>query len=134
MPAKILVVDDEVHLARIIQFMLEHEGFEVSIAFDGEEAIAKAWQENPDLIILDLMLPVIDGYRVCNILKEQEFFGDTPIMILSARDPGSEHLDEPPRADYFMSKPFNTEDLIDTIAALLSQRRHGMKVSGCPER
>lgn len=122
MPEKILVVDDEVHLARIIQFTLEHEGFEVSIAFDGEEAIAKAWEENPDLIILDLMLPVIDGYRVCNILKDQEFFGDTPIMILSARDPDSERLDESPRADCFMSKPFNTDDLIETVTSLLSQR------------
>ena len=122
MPPKILVVDDEVHLARIIQFTLEHEVFEVSIAFDGEEAIAKAWKENPDLIILDLMLPVIDGYRVCNILKEQEFFKRTPIMILSARDPDCEHLDEEPQADYFMSKPFNTDDLLGTVASLLARR------------
>ena len=119
MPAKILVVDDEVHLARIIQFTLEHEGFDVTIAFDGEEAIAKAWEESPDLIILDLMLPVIDGYRVCNILKEQEYFSNTPIMILSGRDPGEEQLDEPANADYFMSKPFNTEDLIATVTMLL---------------
>ncbi len=130
MPAKILVVDDEVHLARIIQFTLQHEGFEVSIAFDGEEAIAKAWDENPDLIILDLMLPVIDGYRVCNILKGQEFFCDTPIMILSGRDMDKERLDEAPRADFLMSKPFNTEDLIETVNTLLSQRKN-LKVPEC---
>jgi DNA-binding response OmpR family regulator len=122
MPAKILVVDDEVHLARIIQFTLQHEGFEVSIAFDGQEAITRAWDENPDLIILDLMLPVIDGYRVCNILKEQECFEDTPIMILSGRDMRTALLDEPLRADFFMSKPFNTENFIETVHMLLSRR------------
>lgn len=130
MPAKILVVDDEVHLARIIQFTLQHEGFDVSIAFDGKEAITMAWEENPDLIILDLMLPVIDGYRVCNILKEQKFFDDTPIMILSGRDMSTARLDEPPRADFFMSKPFNTEDLIETVRMLLLRRKN-LKASEC---
>jgi DNA-binding response OmpR family regulator len=121
MPAKILIVDDEVHLARIIQFTLEHEGFEVITAFDGEEALTAAREEKPDCIILDLMLPVIDGYRVCNRLKEDEAFRNVPIMILSARDLEQEHLDEPLRADRFMMKPFNTEELIRVVAELLAQ-------------
>ncbi len=129
MPAMILVVDDEVHLARIIQFTLEHEGYEVITAFDGEEAIAAAEGECPDLIILDLMLPVIDGYRVCNILKERERFRLTPIVILSARDFNRERIDEPLNADLLMSKPFNTEDLIDRVNELLT-RCSGVEAPG----
>ena len=70
------------------------------------------------------MLPVIDGYRVCNILKEQEYFSNTPIMILSGRDPSDEHITEPANADYFMSKPFNTEDLITTVTTLLVRSKN----------
>jgi DNA-binding response OmpR family regulator len=120
MPAKILIVDDEVHLARIIQFTLEHEGFEVITAFDGEEALSAANEHHPDLIILDLMLPAIDGYRVCNMLKDREEFASVPIMILSARDLANERIEEPVRADHFMSKPFNTENLLDTVSDLLA--------------
>jgi two-component system response regulator VicR len=121
MPAKILVVDDEVHLARIIQFTLEHEGYEVVTAFDGGEAMAVAERSRPNLVILDLMLPVIDGYRVCSLLHEREWFHGVPIIILTARDVGREHIDGPLDADLFMSKPFNTEDLISVVRELLER-------------
>jgi DNA-binding response OmpR family regulator len=120
MPAKILIVDDEVHLARILQFTLEHAGYEVTIAFDGKEAIEKAKQVRPDLVVLDLMLPIIDGYKVCNILKEDENFKQVPIIILSARDLSREELDEPIGADLFLEKPFNSNMLLDKIGELLS--------------
>jgi twitching motility two-component system response regulator PilG len=67
------------------------------------------------------MLPVIDGYRVCNMLKEDEAFRAVPIMILSARDLDGERLDEPLRADRFMAKPFNTEELLDVVTELLGR-------------
>ena len=120
MPAKILIVDDEVHLARILQFTLEHAGYEVSTAFDGKEAIEKARKERPDLVVLDLMLPIIDGYKVCNILKNEDEFKQVPIIILSARDLSREELDEPIGADLFLEKPFNSNMLIDKIGELLS--------------
>jgi two-component system alkaline phosphatase synthesis response regulator PhoP len=120
MPSKILIVDDEVHLARILQFTLEHAGFDVRTAFDGREALEKAKQERPDLIILDLMLPIIDGYKVCNILKSDEEFKTVPIIILSARDLSREELEEPISADLYMEKPFNTNNLIEKISELLT--------------
>ena len=119
---KILIVDDEVHLARILQFTLEHEGYDVAMAFDGEEAIEKARRECPDLLILDLMLPVLDGYKVCNILKNDESFKDVPIIILSARDLTSEGIEEPIQADIFLEKPFNTGNLVKRISELLSRK------------
>jgi two-component system alkaline phosphatase synthesis response regulator PhoP len=120
MPSKILIVDDEVHLARILQFTLEHAGYSVCTAFDGEEALEKAKSERPDLVILDLMLPIIDGYKVCNILKGDGEFKGVPIIILSARDLSRENLEEPVNADLFMEKPFNTGVLIKRISELLS--------------
>ncbi|MCK4235861.1 MAG: response regulator [Candidatus Krumholzibacteria bacterium] len=122
MASKILIVDDEVHLARILQFTLEHEGYDVVMAFDGEEAVEKAKSECPDLVILDLMLPIIDGYKVCNILKKDNSLKDMPIIILSARDLSRERIEEPIQADLFMEKPFNTGDLINKISELLSRQ------------
>lgn len=119
MPGKIMVVDDEMHLARILQFTLEHAGYEVVTAFDGKEAIDALEREEPDLVILDLMLPVVDGYKVCNVMKTSERFKETPVIILSARDFSREELDEPLNADLLMEKPFNTENLLNEIARLM---------------
>jgi DNA-binding response OmpR family regulator len=122
MPRKILIVDDEVHLARILQFTLEHVGYEVMTAYDGVEAIEIARSQRPDLVILDLMLPVMDGYKVCNILKNDDDFKELPIIILSARDLKRECIEEPLQADLFMEKPFNTGILIEKISELLTSR------------
>ena len=120
MPASILIVDDEVHLARIMQFTLAHAGYEVRMAFDGEEALREIREEKPDLVILDLMLPLIDGYEVCNILKDDAAFADTPVIILSARDLSDARRNGEIRADRFMEKPFNSNNLIDMIGELLA--------------
>lgn len=119
MSRKIMVVDDEMHLARILQFTLEHAGYDVVTAFDGKEALDALERETPDLVILDLMLPVVDGYKICNIIKTGDRFRDTPVIILSARDFSREELDEPLNADLLMEKPFNTEHLLNEISRLL---------------
>lgn len=119
MSHKIMIVDDEMHLARILQFTLEHEGYDVVTAFDGREGLDTLEREAPDLVILDLMLPVVDGYKICNIIKNSDRFRDTPVIILSARDFAREELDEPLNADLLMEKPFNTEHLLDEISRLL---------------
>lgn len=119
MNKKILVVDDEMHLAKIIQFTLEHAGYSTAIAFDGREALAMVQEENPDLVILDLMLPGVDGYKVCNILKKDENLKRIPVIILSARDFEREELAEPLSADLLMQKPFNTEELLSQILRLI---------------
>jgi len=119
----ILIVDDEIHLVKILRFTLEHEGYNVISAFDGMEAIDKIEAERPDLVILDLMLPGIDGYKVCNRIKKNEELKDIPIIILSARDFENENIEEKILADMLMQKPFNTEKLLKAIDNLI-------KVSG----
>lgn len=121
MPRKILIVDDEMHLARILQFTLEHAGYEAITAFDGREALDALDRDKPDLVILDLMLPIVDGYKICNIMKNDKRLSDTPVIILSARDFGREELDEPLNADLLMEKPFNTEHLLNEISRLLDR-------------
>jgi len=120
MPKKIMIVDDEVHLARILQFTLQHAGYDVVIAFDGREALEAFEEQSPDLVILDLMLPVIDGYKVCNTIKQDARRDGVPVIILSARNFEHETLDEQVQADLLMEKPFNTEKLLSAIAQLLS--------------
>ncbi len=122
MPHRILVVDDEVHLAKIIEFTLKHEGYSVDVAFDGEEALEKIRNSDPDLIILDLMLPIVDGYRICNRIKGDERYMDIPVIILTARNIEGEDIKEPIRADMFMKKPFNTDKLLENIESLLEQK------------
>jgi DNA-binding response OmpR family regulator len=107
------------HLARILQFTLEHEGYDVVTAFDGKEALDSLEREVPDLLILDLMLPIVDGYKICNKVKTEERFRGIPVIILSARDFDREELDEPLNADILMEKPFNTEHLLSEISRLL---------------
>src|SRR5512144_1558652 len=84
-PAKILVVDDEADLVSVLRFGLQAEGFEVIDAADGETGLRLARDERPDLLVLDLMLPKLDGYQVCRALKFDERFRHLPIIILSAR-------------------------------------------------
>lgn len=108
-------MDDEVHLVKILQFTLEHAGFSVVTAYDGREALEKARSEKPDIVILDLMLPVIDGYKVCNNIKNDPDFQETPVIILSARDFKNEKIEDEILADVLMEKPFDTEKLLSTM-------------------
>src|SRR5678816_2950102 len=83
--ARVLVVDDEPDLVRILQFGLKAAGYEVESASDGQEGLKKAREMKPDIILLDLMLPKLDGYKVCRLLKFDERYKHIPIIILSAR-------------------------------------------------
>ena len=120
MASKIMIVDDEMHLARILQFTLEHAGYDVVTAFDGREALDALESEDPDLVILDLMLPIVDGYKICNLIKGGGKYRDVPVIILSARDFSREKLEEPLKADILMEKPFNTEHLLCEIERLIN--------------
>src|SRR4030042_3707062 len=84
-PKKILVVDDEVDLVETVRFSLELEGFDVLVSYNGEDALSQARKEKPDLIILDLMLPKLDGYKVCRLLKFDERYKHIPILMLPAK-------------------------------------------------
>ena len=117
MNEKILLVEDEKTLAKALKFNLEKEGFRVEVAFDGEEALNAMSGEEPDLVILDLMLPKIDGYEVCRSIRRSS---DVPIIMLTARD---EDIDKilglELGADDYMTKPFNTRELLARIKAIL---------------
>ena len=117
MNEKILLVEDEKTLAKALKFNLEKEGFRVEVAFDGEEALNAMSRKEPDLVILDLMLPKIDGYEVCRSIRRSS---DVPIIMLTARD---EDIDKilglELGADDYMTKPFNTRELLARIKAIL---------------
>jgi len=119
---KILVVDDEVDLVETIRFSLEVEGFETMVAYHGEEALSLARKENPDLIILDLMLPKLDGYKVCRLLKFDERYKHIPILMLTAKAQEKDRLlGKETGADDYMTKPFDIDHLMEKVKFYLSK-------------
>lgn len=122
---KILIVEDETALSEIIKIRLEKNGYEVISAFDGAQALEMARQQNPSLIILDLMLPKIDGYKVCRMLKFDEKYKKIPIILFTARVQESDKkLGEQVGADAYITKPFDPETLLSKIKELLIQKNH----------
>jgi DNA-binding response OmpR family regulator len=118
---RILIVDDESDLVAVLRFGLEVEGFDVIDAGDGEEGLKRAREEHPDLLVLDLMLPKLDGYKVCRALKFDERYKTLPIFILSARSGEQDRrLALDMGADVFISKPYEIKDLVARIRARLS--------------
>ena len=120
--ARVLVVDDEPDLVRILEFGLKAAGYQVDTANDGQEGLKKARELKPDIILLDLMLPKLDGYKVCRLLKFDERYKHIPIMILSARSQaGDQTLAHEMGADRFMTKPYEFAEILEHIKALLKQ-------------
>lgn len=116
MGRKILVTEDSPTILEILKSVLAEEGYEVIAAADGQQALDLARTEKPDLIILDLMLPKIDGYKVCRMLKFDERFKNIPIIMLTARAKESdEQLGREVGADAYIKKPFQPEVVVDEI-------------------
>jgi len=117
---KILLVDDEKDLVETVAFRLEATGYQVIKAYDGQEALAKAKKEKPDLIILDLMLPKMDGYKVCRLLKFDEKYKFIPIILFTARaQEEDKKLGKEVGADDYLTKPFEPQVLLSKIEALI---------------
>lgn len=119
--ARILIADDDADIRQLVIYSLADEGHEVSVAKDGQETIDHFSAGPPDLLILDIMMPEMDGYDVLRALEEQESRGDTKILVLTAK--GSEHdwkLGYDLGADRYMTKPFDPEELIGTVDELLN--------------
>lgn len=115
--ARILVVDDEPAIVDMLAYNLERANFEVVIARDGEQALAKAHQEKPDLIILDLMLPRLDGLEVCRALRRER---DVPIIMLTARDSEVDRVvGLELGADDYVVKPFSVRELMARVKSVL---------------
>ncbi|MDO4912751.1 MAG: response regulator YycF [Lactobacillus sp.] len=120
MPKKILVVDDEKPISDIIKFNLTKEGFEVETAYDGEEAIQKAEEYDPDLMILDLMLPKKDGLEVAREVRKTH---DMPIIMVTAKDTEIDKvLGLEMGADDYVTKPFSNRELMARVKANLRRR------------
>jgi len=116
MAKKILVVDDGADLVKAIEIRLKAKGYEVLTAFDGEEALTRARRESPDLIILDIMLPKINGFKVCRLLKFDEKYQKIPVIMLTAKtEEGDKTLGEETGANEYITKPFEWEDLMEKI-------------------
>jgi two-component system alkaline phosphatase synthesis response regulator PhoP len=121
---RILVVDDEIYIVHILEFTLTMEGYEVLTAADGEEALRRLEQDRPDLVVLDIMMPKVDGYEVLRRIRADEEFRQLPVILLSAkgrpidRDTGLEI-----GADDYIVKPFSPRRLLQKIQDLLERAK-----------
>jgi two-component system response regulator MprA len=124
--APVLVIDDEESIIDLIKLGLKYEGFEVVAANDGEEGIAAAQRTNPSFIILDWMLPDMDGLEVCRRLRSNPTTREIPILLLTAKDEvGSRVEGLNTGADDYLTKPFSFEELVARIRAILRRLNHG---------
>lgn len=117
---KILVVDDETHIVELVKFNLEKDGFEVLSAYDGRSGIEMVKSQSPDLILLDIMLPGMDGLKVCRALKQDPSYSAIPIIMLTAK---AEEFDTvlglEMGADDYIKKPFSPRELVARVKARL---------------
>ena len=122
---RILIVDDEPDFSTIVKKNLEKEGFEVELAYDGAEGLAKVRSNPPDAIVLDVMMPEIDGYKVCSTLKSDDKYSGIPIILLTAvaslvTSTRYSHYDGMSmEADDYLPKPASAEQIADSVKRLL---------------
>ncbi len=117
---KILVVDDQIDLVKTIQFALELEQYQVLVSHNGEDALKQAREENPDLILLDIMLPKLDGYKVCRLLKFDEKYKHIPILMMTAKSQEKDKLiGKETGADEYVTKPFDIDELMRKVKTYL---------------
>ncbi|MBW1693117.1 MAG: response regulator [Deltaproteobacteria bacterium] len=122
---RVLVVDDEPDFAAIVQTNLEKEGFEVEVAYNGVEGLEKVHANPPDAIVLDIMMPEMDGYAVCKALKSDEKCADIPVILLTAvashvTTTRYSHADGmSTEADDYIAKPASAEEITESIKRLL---------------
>ena len=120
MSKKVLIADDEPNIVISLEFLLRREGFEVLVAVDGEEALAKARAERPDLVLLDVMMPKMNGFDVCQALRADPELASLRVLMLTAKGRETEvSKGLGLGADAYMTKPFSTKDLVAQVRVLL---------------
>ena len=120
--AKILVIDDEAQLTEMVQMRLEAAGYEVVIARNGQEGLEKAKNIEPDLILCDVMMPKMDGYKVCGLLKNDPRYSKIPLILFTARaQQDDQDVGDEVGADAYITKPFEPPVLLAKIEELLGE-------------
>lgn len=121
MSKKILIVDDEPNIVLSLEFLMEQSGYQVAVARDGDQALEQVAAFRPDLVLLDIMMPVRNGYEVCQAIRENRAWDGVRILMLSAK---GRDLDVSKGlalgADGYLTKPFSTSELIDRVRDLLA--------------
>jgi len=124
MAKRILLVEDEPHIVESLTFLLEKSGFDVSVETSGRDALAHALSNPPDTLILDVMLPELDGYEVLRQLRSDDRTTQLPVLMLTAKGQREDReMAARCGADRFMTKPFANADLIDTVKELVNVGR-----------
>jgi two-component system OmpR family response regulator len=122
--ARVLVVDDEAYITDLVGMALRYEGFDVAVAASGREALSRAGEFRPDLLVLDVMLPDVDGIEVCSRLRRDGM--QAPVMFLTARDATEDKIAGlTVGGDDYVTKPFSLEELIARVRAVLRRTRPG---------
>ena len=121
---KVLVVDDEVYILHILDFILGAESYDVVTATNGEQALQKVRDEKPDLVILDIMMPRLDGYETCRMIKNDNATKHIPVILLTAKGREiDQKLGREVGANDYITKPFSPNKLIERVQAILGVRR-----------
>ncbi len=123
-PPSVLIVDDEPNIVLSLQFLMKKAGYTVRTAGDGEQALAELSREPPDLVLLDVMMPKIDGFTVCEKVRATPEWRDIRVIMLTAR--GRDVVRQKGLAvgaDDYITKPFSTQEAIDRVAAVLAKPR-----------
>ena len=117
---KILIVDDEADIIEILQFVLEAQGYECITAMDGEEGLRLAKELLPDLIILDVMMPKINGYKISRLLKYDAKYKNIPILMITARSQEEDKsIGEETGVDEYITKPFQVDYVLQKVKSYL---------------
>ncbi len=124
MDKRILVVDDDKEVREILSFVLKHNGFEVALASNGSQIQHLLFQRIPDLILLDVMMPGEDGFRLCRYLRQNALTRHVPIMIMTAHSEDIyQHISKDVGASEHITKPFHPLELVEKVKALLSEEK-----------
>lgn len=126
MPRKILAVDDEKHIVRLVQVNLERQGYEVITAHDGKEALQKVEDERPDLVVLDVMMPYMDGFEVLQSLRRNPSTRDIPVIMLTAKAQDADVFRGwQSGVDCYLTKPFNPMELVSFVKRIFKALEDG---------
>ena len=122
MPKRVLIADDEPNIVVSLEFLMTQAGYEVEIAINGEQTLQAVQRQRPDLVLLDVMLPLRNGFDVCRMLRNEPAYAGLKIVMLTARGRNTEVAKGlASGADAYVTKPFATRELLETVRALLGQ-------------